>query len=72
MKGMSMMLDMFGLKIPPEQIEMLQKLIPLLPAKVNELIQIINTWDARFKLIQKQLEELNGRLGRDAGTSGNV
>jgi hypothetical protein len=70
MKGIVMMLKAFGIEITPEQADMITALIPQLPGKVNELIQVINMWDARLKNIEKQVEEINGR--RSAGTSANV
>jgi hypothetical protein len=66
MKGIVMMLKAFGIEITPEQADMITALIPQLPGKVNEIIQVVNTWEARFQSISKQLEEINGKLGRDA------
>lgn len=86
MKGILMMLKALGLDIPPEQIAMLQVLIPQLPAKINEASAAINgalqNFDSRLRVLEagqaKILEELKyGNTGRildtprSASSSGN-
>jgi predicted PurR-regulated permease PerM len=77
MKGVLMMLKAFGVEITPQQAAMLQGLIPQIPGMVNQLINTVNSWDARIKRIEQMTEEINGRERerdneRRAGTSSNI
>jgi hypothetical protein len=62
MKGIAMMLKALGVEITPEQIAMLQALIPQLPAKVNEAFSTINAalanFDARLRALETRQDEV--------------
>jgi len=59
----AMLLKGLGVELTPEQLAQLQVLVPQLPAKVNEIIQMVNIWDARLKNIERMLEQQRGNHG---------
>lgn len=75
MKGVIMLLKSFGLEITDQQIAELNAVLPQLPAKINEVVHIINTslqnFDQRLRAIELQqaviLEVLNHARTSDGG-----
>lgn len=61
MSGLEMMCKAFGVKITPEQAQMIEQLIPQIPAKLNEAGHAINASIQNFDLRLRALEE-NQRL----------
>lgn len=61
-KGLIMMLKALGVEITPEQIAMIQAIIPQIPGKINEAAEIINrtlqNFDARLRAIETELKEI--------------
>jgi hypothetical protein len=57
MKGILMLLKALGVELTEEQATMIQELIPQLPEKVNEVVQMINgcmkNFDERLRSIEK-------------------
>lgn len=74
MKGVIMLLKSFGLEITDQQIAELNAVLPQLPAKVNEVVHVINAslqnFDQRLRVIELQqaaiLEVLQN--GRESNT----
>lgn len=73
-KGLLMMLKAFGVNITPAQAEEIEKLIPQIPTKANQLIEFnvkwIQNFDNRLVAIEKRLEDLSNGNGSNSNNTG--
>lgn len=89
-KAMSLALIMkaLGVKIPPETLAQVERIIPQIPARANQAIQLINAavqqadqraraLEARMQILEDKIDALVNLLVRDAvrrsaGNSGRI
>lgn len=64
---------MLGIKVPPETVAQIEAIIPQLPARANQVIQVVNSslqnFDERLRALEagqrEILEVLHGRTDND-------
>jgi hypothetical protein len=63
--GLSMMLKAFGIEIPEPTLQQINELIPQLPAKVPQALELINGLDRRLQNIEAGLSILIAQQQKD-------